>query len=110
MQQIAEALVGFVDLARVERGESGALGRIARDAGVHLGQFFLVLAYLRGNLRVIRVRLEILAKLRCTCGVSRVPDQRLAQRRLRVARTLAGKRKYSSAFNRVGLDLSSTAR
>lgn len=84
LQQIAEALVGFVDLARVERGESGALGRIARDAGVHLGQFFLVLAYLRGNLRVIRVRLEILAKLRCTCGVSRVPDQRLAQRRLRV--------------------------
>jgi len=79
IQQRVEELFRFIEMVRIQRGESGALGRRARDAGVHLRQFDLILLQGAGNLRVRGMRFQIIAQLRGRGRIGRVPDQRLPQ-------------------------------
>ena len=83
-QQFLEARLRFVQPVRVQCGKGRALGRRARNAGVHLRKLAFIRLQVAGDFRVLRMRLQILAQLRRRGRIGRVPYQRLAQRRLRI--------------------------
>ena len=76
-EERVEALLGVVEVVRVERSKCGALLGRARDAVVHLRQpgFAQLEALL--NLLILRMGLEILAQFLGRCGIRGVPDERL---------------------------------
>ncbi len=63
----------------VERRKCGALGCRAGNAGVHLRQLLFVFLQMPGELRILRMILEILACLRRRGGIRRIPNECLAK-------------------------------
>jgi len=63
----------------LEGGKSGALGRVAGDAGVHLRELDLVGPEVGCDFFIERMGLQVLAQLSGGRGVCGIPDKGLTQ-------------------------------
>ncbi len=69
LQKRGKARLRLVQPVRVEGRKGRALGRRARDAGVHLRQLDFVLPEAAGELGILRMLLEKFAQLRGRSGI-----------------------------------------